>query len=91
MEALRRVSDNRATKNPASAGFLGTTVNYDRQVFGAPDGVKLSLEWAVISRFVLVRTLRYQQKYHQVLTAWGFNHLKTAAAMVSRIPKRRAL
>ena len=58
---------------------------------GAPDGVELSLELAVITRFVLVRALRYQQKYHQVLTAWGFNHLKTAAAMVSRIPKRRAL
>lgn len=43
MEALRRVSDNRATKNPALAGFFGTTVNHDRQVFGAPDGVELSL------------------------------------------------
>jgi hypothetical protein len=59
--------------------------------FGAPDGVKLSLEDAAIYKFLLVRTLRYQQKYHQVRTAWGFNHLRTAAAMVSRIPKRRAL
>ena len=91
MEALRRVSDNRATKNPALAGFFGTTVNHDRQVFGAPDGIELSLEYPIIAAFSLVRTLRYQQKYHQVLTAWGLDHLKTIAAMVSRSPKRRAL
>lgn len=79
----------------AAKGFdFSSTRKFDERTgyrSQSPDGIELSLEYPIIAAFSLVRTLRYQQKYHQVLTAWGLDHLKTIAAMVSRSPKRRAL